>query len=637
MWRLEFTSITGTHCHVDILNGQNDSGAEIIDLVPSTQPFIVKHDNNDNIFTPIRISTGNIGVILSTIDEEGNVDDGLQTLHDICDADPLERPVKFYSGNQIMWQGFIKGEVPDTRLFAVGEEIYIPVISTLYMLKNIHMDLAANNDQMVTFGQLLHEAISKTGYKPTCYFNNTSLNYNEETHKSVLHATLNRYNYVTIRPINQYEIEGNNIWYDGASYFDILSDICTFCTMYVMEVGTAIYFITPDENIEAKYYYFSFDSLAVNGPCQGSATSEIEDLSEFNFVETDHRVSVAHGYGTIKSLQSLRKLDHIFTLSDIDEYINSHREIWGSNQSSFGISVIDNTSTFESSLPETPFITSNGPELPGGIVYNILSSDGAITGTFVEQEGTITSMGQYGENGQANTCIIFARAKNDITARPEVEIHPKIGVEPKNAPYVVLDIRYAYRNSVNEDWQDENLKSSCPFTILGVQAQTPDVTQGRAVFNLMNYHGEPFRIRLNSDSLETVYKISELEIKYKYHTSFTTIVPAYLKTELASKFFLNNGNSDTLELNSHLANRIEGISKFDDYIDGRYIGYHNIDFEARTYYEKPKSRLEVMLRINSFMRPNRSFTFNGIDYTILGMEFNPYESQLKVTLQEILA
>ena len=142
---------------------EQTSGA-LVTLTGADNPFVTQEDDDNDIFTPIRIQTGYIRVIDQT-------DDG-SLLESIIPSNNTQKLVRLYTGTWnnsfttftdgvIKWQGFLCAEAFTQEWDNNIKVLEFPIKSLLGALEDVHLpDAAANYEEniadliVMAFGEL---------------------------------------------------------------------------------------------------------------------------------------------------------------------------------------------------------------------------------------------------------------------------------------------------------------------------------------------------------------------------------------------------------------------------------------------------------------------------------------------------
>jgi hypothetical protein len=135
-WRIPFVStIDKISYRIDIYDETGSwSGITVLDGGPS--PFVTNEDDNDDVYSPIRIQTGTIQVC--TAMPSG----GILKLEDILPDNNTSRPVRLIDNedDSIMWQGFLSCEAYNQDYIGTPQILSLPVNSVLEAMASVECD-----------------------------------------------------------------------------------------------------------------------------------------------------------------------------------------------------------------------------------------------------------------------------------------------------------------------------------------------------------------------------------------------------------------------------------------------------------------------------------------------------------------
>lgn len=140
-YTIPFAALDDTPCTVQI--EQEDYSGEATELQAAAEPFTVEIDDEDFIYTPLRLSTARLRVVGS---------DYLQTLYT---TGYRQHRVTLLRGGQVAWCGFIKPEVYTQDYVDDLFELEVECVSALSVLEYIDYAMQSARPQFVSFKQLL--------------------------------------------------------------------------------------------------------------------------------------------------------------------------------------------------------------------------------------------------------------------------------------------------------------------------------------------------------------------------------------------------------------------------------------------------------------------------------------------------
>ncbi len=78
----------------------NDGSVVTTELTPGENPFVTQTDDMDDIFQPIRSTTGNIGIVIDSVDDVSTM----------IGRTPITTPVTLTVEGNVRWKGFLSCE-----------------------------------------------------------------------------------------------------------------------------------------------------------------------------------------------------------------------------------------------------------------------------------------------------------------------------------------------------------------------------------------------------------------------------------------------------------------------------------------------------------------------------------------------
>ena len=168
-WQCCFQSFGGTQYAVNIYE-QNYTGS-IVQLTGAAEPFVTQEDDNDDIFTPIRVQTG----YLRVIDMDGTL------LEELTPNGSTERLVRLVRGTysngtftagstsaDTLWQGFLQPVSYTQKWVSQPHEVEIPVQSFLGALRDVEFSPATLGSS--SLGQLILDGFAAILGTTTPYY-----------------------------------------------------------------------------------------------------------------------------------------------------------------------------------------------------------------------------------------------------------------------------------------------------------------------------------------------------------------------------------------------------------------------------------------------------------------------------------
>lgn len=212
-------------CKLTIADGSNTEVA----LTPAAEPFMTAILESDDLFTPIRTSSGYVRVVVDSVDD----------IAPVVGSYPLNRAITLTTSNAsgssstVKWNGFLSCE-SFTQTWDKGPiEIELPVISPLGVLQGIYPSAEISHLGYINFAQFLLNMNEELGL-PFTYFFFPVLSEAATT----LQYQFTMQNYASAID--------KNTGHEVASYYEILEDICKLFGWQCIEYGTYLVFLAAD-------------------------------------------------------------------------------------------------------------------------------------------------------------------------------------------------------------------------------------------------------------------------------------------------------------------------------------------------------------------------------------------------------
>ena len=255
------------------------------------EPFVTQMDDTDDLFVPIRTSTGNIGVSVDSVD----------SIVDLVGRTPISTPVTLSVNGSNRWVGFLACESFSQEWDRGPLDISLPVVSGLEVLKGIRFPYTTMSDLgYKTFAQFLVAMNHALGDIYARFYFPMISNVNE-----TLKYKFRMSNYATA--------DDKNTTYEMAYYYDILEDICKLFGWQVVEYHTYLVFLCADvkevvSGHNAVYWTrTNFESYAAGNTQAPSNANFNEGVPEFFGV--DHRRSFVAGKNKVEVVGNLNEID----------------------------------------------------------------------------------------------------------------------------------------------------------------------------------------------------------------------------------------------------------------------------------------------------------------------------------------
>lgn len=275
-WKIPFKSITGTAYTLNVYD-VSYSGSAVV-LTAAAQPFTTAETDSTDILEPVRISTGYINII-----NEGN-------LSGLMPSTPKARFVTLTSGNDVLWQGYIKQQQMTQPWIATPYEMELPVISALGILDNkIEKGDVPARARIAEYLQL---AIANTGATYTNIVYPADLKLDANTDWDVFFRLgLQDRNWFSYK--NENVLDPDESRFDGMTWIDILTELMRAFGYTLYERGTTIYILGRRGVYHNNITLADLATLANNGTVSPTAvTSQSIAISSLQIGGNDGTVDV---------------------------------------------------------------------------------------------------------------------------------------------------------------------------------------------------------------------------------------------------------------------------------------------------------------------------------------------------------
>lgn len=270
-YRIPFQSFGGTQYMVYIY--EQTSGA-LVTLTGADNPFVTQEDDDNDIFTPIRIQTGYLRVIDQT--EDGSL------LESIIPSNNTQKLVRLYTGawnnsfttftdGVIKWQGFLCAEAFTQEWDNNIKVLEFPIKSLLGALEDVHLpDAAANYEENIA--DLIVMAFGELDVEPDSIAVSSQMsNALDDLLKMLVQFLI----FFSEETINNEGDSYNQLV--GVSFAEALSYVCSLYGLTMRENGTTISLSAYDKQAGRIYTnewtYADIMNIAAGNAPSGSSGS----------------------------------------------------------------------------------------------------------------------------------------------------------------------------------------------------------------------------------------------------------------------------------------------------------------------------------------------------------------------------
>ena len=299
-YTLLFKSLKGTDYRLII-----DGGGTLIDGAASA--FETTEDANADMFTPVRTQNGYFRFV-------GHSDHA--TWLGMIPTDALDKSVKLWVDNVIVWQGYITPQVYQNEYPGIGTQVHeIPVQCPLSVLDTIDVDTNINNHPVVTFGQLLQEYVFKAVTNLTNTNARTTITgYYIQGTATVTAARLN----LKVMWANFVETDSTGALKPKYTYKQVLEEFCKFFGYTCRMHGSTVYFTMPvTHSGQSPVGFTSYGASGLWNSQTGQAsagsytTRGSFSITDAMLVDTNNNEEVHPGVGKVTVRSDINVLDNL--------------------------------------------------------------------------------------------------------------------------------------------------------------------------------------------------------------------------------------------------------------------------------------------------------------------------------------
>ena len=275
-WKIPFKSITGTAYTLNVYDATYSGSA--VTLTAAATPFVTNEDNSTDILEPVRISTGTINII-----NRGD-------LAGLLPSTPKARRVTLTSGNDILWQGYIKQQQMTQPWAQTPYELQLPVVSALGILDN--KIEKGDVPYRARIAEYLRLAIAATGATYTNIVYPADLKLDADgTWDVFFRLGLQDRNWFSYK--NENVLDPDESRYDGMTWIDILTELMRAFGYTLYEYGTTLYIIGRRGMLHNSITIADLEELAENGETTPTTiTSQAVAISSLQIGGTDGTIDV---------------------------------------------------------------------------------------------------------------------------------------------------------------------------------------------------------------------------------------------------------------------------------------------------------------------------------------------------------
>lgn len=281
-WQVQFKSISGTDYVVNIYDSTY-SGTPV-QLIGAAEPFVTSENDNNDILEPVRYSTGYINIVNT---------DGLSGL---MPTTPKARFVTLTSGNETLWQGYIKQQQFSQPWDTEPYVLQFPIISAIGILdRKIEKGDVPERARIAEYLRLAFTNTDAT-YDTIIFPADLSAS-NGAIYDVIFRLGLQDRNWFNFR--NENVLDPDESRYDGMTWLNILTELMKAFGYTLYEKGKTIFIIGHRNDNYLSIPFSALSTLALNGSVTETAVA-VRTIQVNN-------LQIAGNDGTVDYLESKRR------------------------------------------------------------------------------------------------------------------------------------------------------------------------------------------------------------------------------------------------------------------------------------------------------------------------------------------
>lgn len=311
-WRVPFKSISNKQYYINIY----DEGwtGSITTLTGSASPIVINEDKDEDIFKPVRTSSGNISLI------------GGSELQALIPQYATHRYVVLVDGsNNVHWHGYIKPETFSMDWKNEPTEVQLPVISPIGVLEGV--ELTASSAITSSFLDILEEAM-----------NATKAHFTGLVMPQLLTDFTPLLDYSFIRDLwvkdNTAEDDGSGDYKAKVGDYikNVLEDVCRFWGLQLREWQGQLFFVASGYT---GYYKRADDQDIYDWLEQGedlrwtNYNENLNDFTDFEWMSNKNKESVIQGKKKIVINGDFSALNEILKTPSFDKLKHLDKDYYG--------------------------------------------------------------------------------------------------------------------------------------------------------------------------------------------------------------------------------------------------------------------------------------------------------------------
>ena len=318
-WTIAFKSLrTGTDYRVNIYDA-NYSGSSSIQLKGAAEPFTTEEDDDEDMFTPLRLQSGYIRIVDDGKDANGNTFDW----RTLIPANDKSRPVTLTktvgSQQQIVWQGFMQAQNYSGELYSYAQEREFPIQCCLSVLSTTQVP--TTETQPRNFAYLLKTCLDAI---PQHTIENIVVQGGSDAQGWLLKL-------VDWRVF--LEIDDNDEYAAKYNLQEALEDMCRFWGWTARTKGTTLYLTMADDSSETTFLSMTraqLNTMAGGTAAGGTSAFASAPISGDVFASDDNEDNYIRGYNKCVVKSSIESEDAMikFAPESVRKLMEQNGYVW---------------------------------------------------------------------------------------------------------------------------------------------------------------------------------------------------------------------------------------------------------------------------------------------------------------------
>ena len=234
-WQAPFASFDGREYTIRIYDDSYTGIA--VEMTCAATPIETSEDTDDDIFSPSRPQTGNIHLVVNSLDD----------IADIVPEEITGRPVELVDGQgAVWWSGYLQDNVLTGSWDAGPLEVTFPICSPLEVMKNVPLDAAP---QYTSLRDILGAILNKAGMYKTLAIPSDGTDYLSLMFNTVVLLGDGERDFASYPG----ETDGTTPPSAGAYCLDVIDEICKYFGWTARENGDELWFVDVNASLYKKH------------------------------------------------------------------------------------------------------------------------------------------------------------------------------------------------------------------------------------------------------------------------------------------------------------------------------------------------------------------------------------------------